>query len=203
MPVKGFYFITDSRLSRHGIVSDVKAAIKAGVEIVQYRQKDKTSRQMIKEAMLLRRICRKALFLINDRVDIALAVGADGVHLGQDDMSLPEARKLLGKNKIIGATVHNVKEALFAQKQGADYLGVSPIFPTRTKSDAGVAIGIKTLIKIRKKTRIPIVALGGINLQNAEEVTRNGADMVCAISAVVGKKDVYSEVMKFRKAFLG
>jgi thiamine-phosphate pyrophosphorylase len=200
--MKGFYFITDSGLSRKGIVSDVRNAIKAGVRVVQYRQKCKSSREMLIEAIRLRRICKNVTFLVNDRIDIALASGADGVHLGQDDLSLPVARKLLGKNKIIGVTVHSLKEAFFAQKQGADYLGVSPIFPTKTKSDAGKPVGIKELKEISKKVKIPIVALGGISLKNAGQAVRSGADSICAISAVLGKPDVYGEILKFRKAFV-
>ena len=200
--MKGFYFITDSGLSRKGIVSDVRNAIKAGVRVVQYRQKRTSSRQMLLEAIRLRRICKNVIFLVNDRIDIALAVGADGVHLGQHDLSLPVARKLLGKKKIIGVTVHNLKEAFLAQKQGADYLGVSPIFPTKTKSDAGKPIGIDKLKEISKRVRIPIVALGGINLKNAKEVVKSGADSICAISAVLSKLDVYEEILKFRKAFV-
>jgi len=200
--MKGFYFITDSGLSRKGIVSDVRNAIKAGVRVVQYRQKRTSSRQMLLEAIRLRRICKNVIFLVNDRIDIALAVGADGVHLGQHDLSLPVARKLLGKKKIIGVTVHNLKEAFLAQKQGADYLGVSPIFPTKTKSDAGKPIGIDKLKEISRRVRIPIVALGGISLKNAGQVARSGADSICAISAVLDNPDVYGEIKKFRKAFV-
>ena len=200
--MKGFYFITDSGLSRKGIVSDVRNAVKAGVKVVQYREKNKPSCEMFREASILRRICKNITFLVNDRIDIALAVKADGVHLGQDDVFLSEARKLLGKKKIIGVTVHSLKEALIAQKQGADYLGVSPISPTGTKSDAGKPIGIDKLKEISKRVRIPIVALGGINLKNAKEVVKSGADSICAISAVLSKLDVYEEILKFRKAFV-
>ena len=200
--MKGFYFITDSGLSRKGIVSDVRNAVKAGVKVVQYREKNKPSREMFREASILRRICKNITFLVNDRIDIALAVKADGVHLGQGDIFLPEARKLLGKKKIIGVTVHSLKEALFAQKQGANYLGVSPIFSTKTKTDAGKAIGINKLKEISRRVRIPIVALGGISLKNAGLVARSGADSICAISAVLDKPDVYQEIIKFRKAFV-
>ena len=202
--MKGFYFITDSGLSRKGIVSDVRNAVKAGVKVVQYREKNKPSCEMFREASILRRICKNITFLVNDRIDIALAVKADGVHLGQDDVFLPEARKLLGKKKIIGVTVHSLKEALFAQKQGANYLGASPIFPTKTKIDAGKAIGLNKLKEIsrRVRVRVPIVALGGISLKNAGLVAMSGADSICAISAVLDKPDVCGEILKFRKAFV-
>ena len=200
--MKGFYFITDSRFSRNGISIDVRNAVKAGVKVVQYREKNKSSREMLREARILRRICKNITFLVNDRIDVAKAVGADGVHLGQYDLSLPVARKLLGGKKVIGVTVHNLKEALLAQKQGADYLGVSPIFATKTKSDAGKPVGIKKLKEISKRVKIPIVALGGISLKNAGEVVWSGADSICAISAVLDKPDVYQEIKKFRKAFV-
>jgi thiamine-phosphate pyrophosphorylase len=197
--MKRFYFITDSRLSLRGNVSDVKSALKAGVKMVQYREKNKSTRQMLEEAMVLRLICKDIVFLVNDRLDIALAVGADGVHLGQDDMPLPIARKMLGKKKVIGVTVHNLKEALLAQKQGADYLGVSPIFATKTKSDAGKPIGIKRLKEIEKRVKIPIIALGGITLKNARSVINTGVDSISAISSVVSSKSVFKEIRLFQE----
>jgi thiamine-phosphate pyrophosphorylase len=199
--MRGFYFITDSRLSRSGNASDVRSALKAGVKVVQYREKNKSSREMFEEALKLRRICRKITFLVNDRVDIALAVGADGVHLGQDDMPLPIARKILGKKRLIGLTVHNLKEALLAHKQGADYLGVSPIFLTATKLDSGKPVGLSMLKKIRRHIKSPIVAVGGINLSNAKEAFLSGADSVSAISAVLNKKDVKKEIDKFQNLY--
>ncbi|MBN1912963.1 MAG: thiamine phosphate synthase, partial [Candidatus Omnitrophica bacterium] len=180
--LKGYYFITDSRLSRAGDISDIKSALAAGVKIIQYRDKGSDTKKMYREALKIRQICKKALFLINDRLDIALAVNADGVHLGNKDMPYEVARKVLGKNKIIGLTVHSEKEAVLAQKQGADYIGVSPIFSTKTKSDAGPGRGVGLLKAIRKKVSLPIIAIGGINLSNAKEVVAAGADGLCAIS---------------------
>ncbi|HSA30734.1 MAG TPA: thiamine phosphate synthase [Candidatus Omnitrophota bacterium] len=198
--ISGYYFITDSTLGRGG-ANDVKQAIAAKVAAVQYRNKNFSSREMLMEALELRKLCRKTIFLINDRVDIALAVDADGVHLGQDDLPCRAARRLLGKNKIIGLTVHSVEEAIAAQEMGADYIGVSPIFATLTKADAGKSIGIKGLKKIREQVSIPIVAIGGINLSNALEVIQAGADAVCAISAVITKPDVCAEIKKFQALF--
>ncbi len=130
--MRGYYFITDSKLSRAGNISDVSMAVACGVGVVQYRNKNAKTREMYEEAVCLREICRDTLFLINDRVDVALAVNADGVHLGQSDMPCEAARKLLGEEKIIGITVHNLAEAVQAESIGADYLGVSPIFQTAT-----------------------------------------------------------------------
>jgi thiamine-phosphate pyrophosphorylase len=199
--MKGFYFITDASLSRKGNISDVKNALAAGAEVVQYRNKIASTKEMYEEALKLRRICKDATFLINDRVDIALAVNADGVHLGGEDMPYEIARRFLGKKKIIGLTVHNVREALLAQKLDVDYLGVSPIFFTGTKQDAGKPIGLEMLKKIKKNISLPIVAIGGINLTNTPEVILAGADAVSAISAVVTKADVKREILKFQQLF--
>lgn len=199
--MRGFYFISDSLLSREGNLNDVAAALKAGVEVVQYREKNKSSSQMYQEALKLRALCKNTTFIINDRVDIALAVGADGVHIGQEDFPYMAARRLLGSKKIIGVTVHSLKEAVIAEKSGADYLGVSAIFGTRTKSDAGRAIGIEMLKAIRKKVAIPVVAIGGITLSNASQVIASGADCLCAISAVVASKDVRRQIEKFQRLF--
>lgn len=197
----GYYFITDASLSLAGNISDVKNALLAKVKFVQYRAKHLSTKEMYTEALKLRKICRKATFLVNDRLDIALRVDADGVHLGQDDLPYQVARKLLGEKKIIGVTVHSAKEAKEAQRSGADYLGVSPIFATSTKQDAGKPVGIALLKKIRKEVSIPIVAIGGIGLSNAAEVIRTGADGLCAISAVVTKRNVRREIEKFQGLF--
>ncbi|OGS18676.1 MAG: thiamine-phosphate diphosphorylase [Elusimicrobia bacterium RIFOXYA2_FULL_40_6] len=200
--MKGYYFITDSVLSRAGNISDVKNAVAAGVKVVQYRNKSASTLVLYKEALTLRKICKNITFIINDRLDIALASDADGVHIGQDDMPYKVARKMLGDKKIIGVTVHNLKEALKAQKHGADYLGFSPVFSTKTKLDAGRPAGPKLLSEIKKKVSIPVVAIGGINLLNVQDVISAGADGLCAISAVVCSNDVKSQIKKFQKLFL-
>ncbi|MGB7749355.1 MAG: thiamine phosphate synthase [Verrucomicrobiia bacterium] len=199
--MKGYYFVTDSKLSRAGNVSDVQNAVAAGVEVVQYRRKDASTAELFAEAAVLRKLGRQTIFLVNDRVDIALAVQADGVHLGQEDLPLPAARKLLGRGKIIGLTVHSFAEARQAEVAGADYLGVSPIFTTQTKADAGQPAGIELIRQIRSAVKIPLIAIGGINLANAPEVIRAGADGLCAISAVVSGEDVRAEIEKFQRLF--
>jgi len=194
----GFYFITDSILTKKGVMDDVKEALDAGVKIVQYREKKKSTREMLYECRALRDLCRgRALFMVNDRIDIALAANADGVHLGQEDMPYPEARLLMGGEKIIGLTVHNEKEAIDAEKSGADYVGASPVFETRTKSDAGKQAGLQLVRNIKRKVEIPVVAIGGINLENVLRVMDAGADSVCAISAVIGKGLTGKECKKF------
>ncbi|MCX6680380.1 MAG: thiamine phosphate synthase [Methanothrix sp.] len=201
--MKGYYFITDSKLSRAGNENDVLQAVACGVEVIQYRNKNRETRQMYEEAVRLREICRDSdsIFLINDRVDIALATDADGVHLGQSDMPCLAARKLLGQERIIGVTVHNLAEALQAENMGADYLGVSPIFQTATKLDAGKPAGIRLIEEIRGHVDIPLIAIGGINHCNASEVVSAGADGLCAISCVVAKENVMDEIKKFQEIF--
>jgi thiamine-phosphate pyrophosphorylase len=199
--VRGYYFITEASLSRAGNDRDVAAAVAAGVRVVQYRQKQGRTQDLMAEARQLRQLCRRTLFLVNDRVDLALEVGADGVHLGQEDLPYPEARKLLGPDKIIGVTVHDVAEALAAQAWGADYLGVSPVFPTATKADAGAPTGVALLAEIRRRVSLPLIAIGGITLATAPAVIAAGADGVCAISAVVTQADVQAAIEKFQKLF--
>lgn len=199
--MRGYYFITDAALSRAGNARDVAAAVAAGVRVVQYRQKPGHPRDLLAEARQLRRLCRRTLFLVNDRVDIALEVAADGVHLGQEDLPYREARRLLGPDKIIGITVHDVDEALTALELGADYLGVSPIFSTTTKFDAGLPTGVELVAEIRRRVAIPLIAIGGITLANAPAVIAAGADAVCAISAVVTAADVRAEIEKFQQLF--
>jgi len=190
------YFLTDRDLSRKGNVEDVRAALDGGVRIVQYREKALSFREQIREALRIKELCRSAgaTFIVNDRVDLALSMEADGVHLGQEDMPLESARRLMGQDKLIGITVHSGTEAVAAVADGADYLGVSPIFATSTKADAGAPIGLEGLREIRAKIEIPIVGIGGITKENARQVLEAGADAVCAISAIVTQEDVKTSV---------
>jgi len=193
-----FYLVTNSTLSKNDIFSDTENAIKAGCQIVQYREKNKATKAMIAEAEKIKEICKdKAIFLIDDRVDVALAVDADGVHLGQNDISVQTTRKILGSNKMIGLTVHNVAEALNAVSQGVNYIGLAPIFATDTKDDVSFPCGIEMISKVSSEVNLPIVAVGGINRNNVGEVIKKGADSVVSISAVIGIEDVYSEVKEF------
>ncbi len=201
--IRGYYFITDEGLSRAGNASDVKNAVQAGVSVVQFRSKEGNTRELFEEAVKLRKICRDIIFIVNDRVDIALASGSDGVHLGQEGMPPGIARKLLGHDKIIGVTVHNLKEAASARDLGADYLGVSPVYSTSTKKDAGAPCGVSVIREIKKISKIPVVAIGGITLENAGVVKSAGADALCAISAVVSAENVEKQIKKFQSLFSG
>ncbi len=193
-----FYFITDSELSKNGIFSDVENAIEAGCKIIQYREKNKSTKEMIKEGRKLKEICNgKAIFLIDDNIDIALAVDADGVHLGQDDMPYQYAKKLLGKGKIIGLTVHNLEEAQEAENLGVDYIGLAPIFKTGTKEDARDPIGPKMIEIVRDKVKIPIVAVGGIKKENIKDVIEAGADSIVSIYSILKADSIYDEISEF------
>ena len=201
--LKDFYLVTDSTLSRHGTIHDVEMALKAGCGIVQYREKTKSTRRMIEEARAIQALCKgRAVFLVNDRIDVALAVDADGVHIGQDDMPIDDARRLLGRDKLIGLTVHDDEEARQAQLHDANYVGLSPIFATSTKGDAGTACGVEMLKRVRRAITIPIVAIGGITSDTVADVIRAGADMVVAISAVLCADDVQVAVNKMRRLIL-
>jgi thiamine-phosphate pyrophosphorylase len=192
------YLVTDSGLSKKGTLSDVRNAVEAGCRIVQYREKNRSTKEMVEEASLLKEICRdKAIFLVNDRIDVAMAVDADGVHIGQDDMPIAIARQLLGSDKIIGLTVHDLREALEAEREGADYVGLSPIFDTSTKKDAGKGIGPERIREVKDALSIPIVTIGGINKENCVSVVRGGADSLVAISSIVCSDDVKRETKDF------
>ena len=195
----GLYFITDRNLTRKTVIADVISAINAGVKIIQYREKELSTREMYREAKAIREITKDkgTILIINDRIDIALAVNADGVHIGQDDMPFEIAKGILGADKIIGLTVHNVDEAILAEKLGADYLGVSPIFSTTTKKDAGKPAGLELIKKIRENVKTPLVAIGGINYDNVDEVLKAGSRNVAVISAIITKDDVENECKKF------
>lgn len=193
-----FYLVTDSGLSRKGTLSDVKESVEAGCKIIQYREKNKSTKEMIDEAAEIKRICSgRAIFLVNDRIDVALAVDADGVHIGQDDMPIETARKILGADKIIGLTVHSVDEAVEAEKSCADYVGLGSIFDTSTKKDAGQGIGPARIREVMNAIKVPVVAIGGINKENCRSVIENGADSLVAISAVVCSDDVKKETREF------
>jgi thiamine-phosphate pyrophosphorylase len=167
------------------------------------RDKRASKRALFAKAEAARRLVDgyDALLILNDHLDVALATGADGVHLGQDDLPYFAARRLLGREKIIGLTVHNVSQAREAQRWGANYVGVSPVFATATKEDAGKAAGVELVREISQAVTIPVIAIGGITLDNALQVIQAGADGVCAISAVLTAADVTAEIEKFQNLF--
>ncbi|AZV58078.1 thiamine phosphate synthase [Clostridium sp. AWRP] len=187
------YLVTDrSFLKDKPLNQAVEEAILGGVTLVQLREKDASTREFYKIAKEVKKVTDhyKVPFLINDRLDIAQAVDADGVHLGQSDMPINTARKILGNDKIIGISAGNVDEALDAEKSGADYIGIGTIFFTGTKKDIDTPIGIEGLHKIYNSISIPAVAIGGVNETNFKEVLSTGVDGISVISAILGKSNI-------------
>jgi thiamine-phosphate pyrophosphorylase len=157
-----------------------------GVRCIQFREKEKSRRDIYGEAIRLRRLTKdyNAVLIINDFPDIAICAGADGVHLGQDDLTLKEAKKIMGRNRIVGISTHSLEQAIEAEKNGADYIGFGPVFPTSTK-DAGKPKGIDMLREVKKQVNIPVVAIGGISLENVMSVLHTGVDAVAVASAIL------------------
>jgi len=186
------YLVTDRGLARGRSTFDiVKAAVSGGVTCVQLREKDCSTLEYIEQALAIKNFLgeREVPLIINDRLDVALAVAADGVHLGQSDMPLEMARKIAGPSMLIGISAESVQDAVQAEKGGADYLGVSPIYATPTKTDTVFPLGLEGLREIKKRVKIPLVGIGGLNKFNAAEVIRNGADGVAVVSAIVAAED--------------
>lgn len=189
----GLYVITDCVLRPDRSHVDIaKAALAGGARLVQLRDKTSPLSRVLEEGREIRRLTREAgaLFIVNDRVEVALALDADGVHLGPDDFPPAEARRLLGAERIVGVSVSSVEEAEAARRNGASYLGVGAIFATTTKADAGAPIGVERLKEIKRATPLPVVAIGGIALHNIRAVAEAGADAAAVISAVVCAEDM-------------
>ena len=196
------YLVTDRGLARGRSTLDiVKAAVSGGVTCIQLREKDCSTLEFIEQALAIKNFLeeREVPLIINDRLDVALAVAADGVHLGQSDMPLEMARKIAGPSMRIGISAESVQDALAAEKGGADYLGVSPIYATPTKTDTVPPLGLEGLRKIKKRVEIPLVGIGGLNKSNAAEVIRNGADGVAVVSAIVAADDPGASAMNLKQ----
>lgn len=186
------YLCTDRRLMTTDTLEEaVELAIQGGVTVVQLREKDCTSREFYEEAEKVKAItdAYEIPLLINDRLDIALAVGADGVHLGQTDIPVWAARDILGADKIVGATANTLEKAEEAWKSGADYLGVGDVFGTSTKADT-LHVTLEELAAIKKQVEIPVVAIGGINAENISLLKGTGVDGAAVISAILAKRDI-------------
>ena len=187
------YLVTDPVLcGSRGVEETCRLALQAGVGTLQLRDKNASTRELVRMAEILRDLCRKtgALFIVNDRIDVALAVGADGVHLGQDDMPVYIARKILGPEIVIGASVRTPVEAERAWREGADYLAANLIFPTDTKTDIGEPLGTEAIAELKSASPLPLIAIGGINASNAEIVRKAGADGIAVVSAIMAADDV-------------
>lgn len=195
------YAITDRTwLNGETLYSQVEKALIGGATFIQIREKNLAKDKIIEEARQLKQLCKKynVPFVINDNVEIAKLTDADGVHVGQGDMTAAEVRSILGKDKIIGVSAKTVEQALLAQKMGADYIGTGAVFPTNSKSDARVC-GISSLKAVCDAVDIPVVAIGGINENNILELKGSGADGIAVISAIFAQDDIISAAEKLKK----
>lgn len=195
------YVVTgDAFLKGRTLESVIRAAIKGGADCIQLREKDYTGRQLLEAGLLLRRITAEAgvRLIVNDRIDVARAVDADGVHLGQSDLPLQAAREMLAPGKIVGISTHNVQEAVEAERMGADYIGLGPMKPTTTKLDTEPVVGPSGVQEVRRHVRLPIVAIGGIKAEDVAEIIRSGANSVAVVSAVIAADDVEAAAKRIR-----
>ena len=186
------YLVTDCRwLGERTLWDSVGEAIRGGATLVQLREKKISSKEYLELAQRVKEVTDRQHIplIINDRIDIALAIDADGVHLGPEDLPVPIARKLLGGGKIIGSSAASVDEALLFQAQGADYLGVGAVFPTATKRGTE-KVGLEDLRRIKSAVHIPVVAIGGIKAENAKPVMETGVDGVAVVSAIMDQTDI-------------
>ncbi len=195
--------ITDTAIQKkYSHYEIAEMAIKGGADIIQFRDKSMSSIELVETAEKIAALCRKhnVLFLINDRVDVTMIVSnSGGVHLGKEDISIKDARKLLGSRKIIGGTAHSLKEAVQREKEGADYIGYGHIYATGSKFKPDKPKGTAELRKILKKVNIPVLAIGGIGLGNIEEVIQTGVHGAAVIGSVLKSKDPIKAVRELRK----
>ena len=196
------YAVTDRHwLNGATLISQVEAALKGGATFIQLREKNLDDKAFYQEALEIQKLCKeyKVPFVINDNVEIALKMDADGVHVGQDDMEAGDVRAKLGSDKIIGVSAHTVEEALLAEERGADYLGVGAVFPTGSKTDVDVLDG-GMIREITEAVHIPVIAIGGIGKDNVEKLAGNGLDGVAVISAIFAQKDITEATRELKEA---
>ena len=185
--IHGLYVIIDLKVARGDVGKITEDVIKGGANLIQLRAKEVSTSEFLRAGTEIEKICRKSgiHFIINDRVDVALALNSDGVHLGQDDMPVSIARKLIGRKKLIGLSVHSLEEAKSLYLEKPDYIGIGPIFFTKTKANAGPLVGTELIRDIKKEINIPLVAIGGINTENICEVVEADADAAAVCSAIL------------------
>lgn len=215
--MEGFCMVENTRMARfleadiYGITAEeysrgrnniqvVAQMIEAGITVIQYREKEKNDRQRYEECLKIREMTKHAgvLLIVNDRPDLALLVNADGIHLGQNDLPVENVRKLVGENMLIGLSTHSPAQAEAALTSGADYIGVGPIFPTKTKKDVCDAVGLEYLDYVVKNINLPFVAIGGIKEHNIAEVKRHGARCMSLVTEIVGAEDIPAKVRALR-----
>lgn len=190
--MQGVYLVTDRGLCRNRPLQDIiLQAVQGGAAYVQLREKDLSTREFVEEAITIKKLLVPfhVPLIINDRIDVALACGADGVHIGQEDMPYTTARKLMGEKAIVGLSVETWEDVEAAQKLNVNYIGVSPVFATPTKTDTKEPWGLEGIRKIKAFSRHPLVAIGGINESNAHEVVQAGADCLAVVSCICSAND--------------
>ena len=196
------YAVTDRRWLKDGetLVTRTEEAIDGGVTFVQLREKDLDEENFEREGRELKELCRKrgVPFVINDNVELAAKLDADGVHVGQSDMEALDVRKIIGGDKILGVSAQTVEQAVTAEKHGADYLGVGAVFPTGSKDDAA-EVSYDTLRAICDAVKIPVIAIGGITEENVTELSKSGICGIAVISALYAKEDIKSAAQRLRK----
>ncbi|WP_035885350.1 thiamine phosphate synthase [Kandleria vitulina] len=195
------YGVTDRHwLNGRRLYDDVKESLDGGVTFIQLREKTLDEETFLLEAKEIKSLCEAyhVPFVINDNVDIAKKINADGVHVGQDDMNVEDVRRILGEEKIIGVSASNVEEALCAEKGGADYLGVGAVFPTSSKDDAS-DVSFEILKEICEAVSIPVIAIGGISKENVHKLSGTGIVGIAVISAIFGKEDIKQAAIDLKK----
>ena len=194
------YVLISSNITKKSVKETARLVIDGGADAVQLREKTISDSKFISLAREVRDITTKrgSLLIINDRVHVVRKVNADGIHLGQQDMSALEARNIIGDEKIIGVSTHSITQARQAQKDGADYIAIGPIYPTSTK-DHEPSVGIEIIHEISEAVSIPIIAIGAITLENLDEVLKAGASRIAVCSAIIGSKDIYSSTRQFKE----
>ncbi|AFM41436.1 thiamine-phosphate diphosphorylase [Desulfosporosinus acidiphilus SJ4] len=201
---EGIYALTSAphSLGRSNIEVS-KQILKSGVKILQYREKAKKPKAMYEECLILRKLTQEAdaIFIVNDFLDLALAVDADGVHVGQDDLPIDVVRKIVGPKRMIGLSTHSPHQAQAAVKNGADYIGVGPLYKTQTKTDVCDPVGLEYLRYVVENLDIPFVAIGGIKEHNLAEVIRNGAKTVALVTEIVGSEDIQGTISRINNIF--
>lgn len=200
------HVITDTELqTRFSHIELANLAIAGGADTIQFRQKNGPTREMIETARQIMQLCMEhsVTFIVNDRLDVAIASDSDGVHLGQDDFPIPLAREILGENKIIGGSAVTLDEARKCLDEGADYVGFGPVYPTASKKDAGPVTGIKRMKEVIDRISLPLIAIGGVNKDNAAEVIQKGAHGIAVISAVCCQQDPERATRELLRALKG
>jgi thiamine-phosphate pyrophosphorylase len=205
MPIDySLYLVADAGFAAgRDLLESVEAAVRGGVTVVQLRGKNLAFRDFLQLGLRAADLLARAgvPLLINDRLDIALACGAAGVHLGQEDMPVPQARKLIGRDRVVGVSVNTPEEAVRAEREGADYVGAGPAYATSTKETDLAVLGPEGIGRIKRAVRIPVVAIGGIDAKNAAALAAAGADGIAVVSAVLGAPDARRAAEELKKAF--